>query len=235
MKVIAIDDEPIALEIVRRYCERSGGMELETYSSPRVGMQRIRECHPDVVLLDIEMNGTSGIELAKQIPPSCCLIFTTAYAHYALDGFEVNAVDFLHKPYFYERFERAMQKAQQWIHMHDLLRASKSSERQLMLKSDYKTIAVSIDNILYVESVDNYVKVHLADGSSLLSKIPLHIVESQLPQDEFIRIYRSFLVARCRIASFSRSEIIMDKDGKSLPVGRKYMDSVKLLLQSGIK
>ena len=235
MKVIAIDDEPIALEIVRRYCERSGGMELETYSSPRVGMKRIRECHPDVVLLDIEMNGTSGIELAKQIPPSCCLIFTTAYAHYALDGFEVNAVDFLHKPYFYERFERAMQKAQQWIHMHDLLRASKSSERQLMLKSDYKTIAVSIDNILYVESVDNYVKVHLADGSSLLSKIPLHIVESQLPQDEFIRIHRSFLVARCRIASFSRSEIIMDKDGKSLPVGRKYMDSVKLLQQSGIK
>ena len=235
MKVIAIDDEPIALEIVRRYCERSGGMELETYSSPRVGMQRIRECHPDVVLLDIEMNGTSGIELAKQIPPSCCLIFTTAYAHYALDGFEVNAVDFLHKPYFYERFERVMQKAQQWIHMHDLLRASKSSERQLMLKSDYKTIAVSIDNILYVESVDNYVKVHLADGSSLLSKIPLHIVESQLPQDEFIRIHRSFLVARCRIASFSRSEIIMDKDGKSLPVGRKYMDSVKLLQQSGIK
>ena len=128
-----------------------------------------------------------------------------------------------------------MQKAQQWIHMHDLLRASKSSERQLMLKSDYKTIAVSIDNILYVESVDNYVKVHLADGSSLLSKIPLHIVESQLPQDEFIRIHRSFLVARCRIASFSRSEIIMGKDGKSLPVGRKYMDSVKLLQQSGIK
>ena len=111
MKVIAIDDEPIALEIVKRYCERIGGIALETYSSPSIGMQRIRECHPDVVFLDIEMNSTSGIELAKQLPPSCCLIFTTAYAHYALDGFEVNAVDFLHKPYFYERFERAIQKS----------------------------------------------------------------------------------------------------------------------------
>ena len=235
MKVIAIDDEPIALEIVKRYCERIGGIALETYSSPSIGMQRIRECHPDVVFLDIEMNSISGIELAKQLPPSCCLIFTTAYAHYALDGFEVNAVDFLHKPYFYERFERAIQKAQQWLHMHDLLRASKSSERQLMLKSEYKTIAISVDTILYIESIDNYVKVHFANGTSLLSKIPLHVVEAQLPKGEFIRIHRSFLVAKCRIAQFSRTEIILAKDGKSLPVGKKYIDSVKLLQQSGIK
>ncbi|MDD6590946.1 MAG: LytTR family DNA-binding domain-containing protein [Prevotella sp.] len=219
----------IALEIVRRYCERSGGIELQTYSSPRSGMQRIREWQPDVVLLDIEMSGTSGIELARQLPTSCCLIFTTAYAQYALEGFEVNAVDFLHKPFFYERFERAMQKARQWLRMHDLLRTSESAVRQLLLKSDYKTISVSIDTILYIESIDNYVKVHLADGTSMLSKIPLHIVEGQLPQEEFIRIHRSFLVARCRIARFSKTEIILEKDGKALPIGRKYMDNLKLL------
>ena len=235
MKVIAIDDEPIALEIVRRYCERSGGINLEVYSSPSIGMQRIRESHPDVVLLDIEMKGISGIELAKLIPPSSCLIFTTAYAHYALDGFEVNAVDFLHKPFFYERFERAIRKAQYWMHMHDLLRASKSSERQLMLKSEYKTIAVSIDTIMYIESIGNYIKLHYTDGTSLLSKIPLHIVEEQLPQDEFIRIHRSFLVAKCRIASFSKSEVILKKDGKSLPVGRKYLDNLKVLKIEGCK
>ena len=229
MKVIAIDDEPIALEIVRRYCERSGGIELQTYSSPRSGMQRIREWQQDVVLLDIEMSGTSGIELARQLPTSCCLIFTTAYAQYALEGFEVNAVDFLHKPFFYERFERAMQKARQWVRMHDLLRTSESAVRQLLLKSDYKTISVSIDTILYIESIDNYVKVHLANGTSMLSKIPLHIVEGQLPQGEFIRIHRSFLVARCRIARFSKTEIILEKDGKALPIGRKYMDNLKLL------
>ena len=229
MEIIAIDDEPIALSIIERYCARRGGITLETVSTPRLGMQRIREWLPDVVLLDIEMNGTSGIELAKQLPPSCCLIFTTAYAHYALDGFEVNAVDFLHKPYFYERFDRAMQKAEQWLRMHDLLRTSESAVRQLLLKSDYKTISVSIDTILYIESIDNYVKVHLANGTSMLSKIPLHIVEGQLPQGEFIRIHRSFLVARCRIARFSKTEIILEKDGKALPIGRKYMDNLKLL------
>ena len=182
-----------------------------------------------MVLLDIEMSGTSGIELARQLPTSCCLIFTTAYAHYALEGFEVNAVDFLHKPFFYERFERAMQKARQWVRMHDLLRTSESAVRQLLLKSDYKTISVSIDTILYIESIDNYVKVHLANGTSMLSKIPLHIVEGQLPQGEFIRIHRSFLVARYRIARFSKTEIILEKDGKALPIGRKYMDNLKLL------
>lgn len=226
MKVIAIDDEPIALNIIEQYCKRRGCITLETYSTPCVGMQRIRECQPDIVLLDIEMNGTSGIELSRQLPSSCCLIFTTAYAHYALDGFEVNAVDFLHKPYFYERFDRAIQKAEQWLHMHDLLRTSESAIRQLILKSEYKNVTVSIDTILYIESIDNYVKVHLTDGTSVLSKIPLRIIDEQLPQGEFIRIHRSYLIPCCRIANFSRSEITLNKDKKVLPVGKKYLDNV---------
>lgn len=226
MKIVAIDDEPIALNIIEQYCERRGGIELETYSKPLMGMQRIREWQPDVVLLDIEMNGTSGLELAAQLPPSCCLIFTTAYAHYALEGFEVNAVDFLHKPYFYKRFDRAMQKAEQWLHMHDLLRTSQSANRQFILKSEYKNVTISIDTILYIESIDNYVKVHLADGTSVLSKMPLRTIEEQLPQGEFIRIHRSFLVSRCRISRFSRSEVTLTKDEKVLPIGKKYLDDV---------
>lgn len=226
MKCIAIDDEPIALSIISRYCEQRGGIELEAYSSPRLGMQRIREWMPDIVFLDIEMNGASGIELARQLPPSCCLIFTTAYAHYALDGFEVNAVDFLHKPYFYERFNRAMQKAEQWLRMHDLLQVSESATRQMILKSGYKNVTVFVDAILYIESIDNYVKVHLADGTSVLSKIPLHAVEEQLPQGEFIRIHRSYIVPRCRVAGFSRSEVTLTKSAKTLPIGKKYLDEV---------
>lgn len=230
LKCIAIDDEPVALSIVSSYCERRGGVTLETYSSPRIGMERIREWQPDIVLLDIEMNGTSGIELARRLPPSCCLIFTTAYAHYALDGFEVNAVDFLHKPYFYDRFCRAMQKAEQWLRMHDLLRASESAARQIVLKSEYKNVSIPIDTILYIESVDNYVKVHLADGSSVFSKIPLHGMEEQLPPGEFVRIHRSFVVARNRIARFTRSEVTLTQTGKRLPVGKKYAEEAMAVL-----
>ncbi|MDE5677087.1 LytTR family DNA-binding domain-containing protein [Phocaeicola sp.] len=230
IRCIAIDDEPIALGIIRRYCEQRGGVELETYSAPRLGMQRVSEWKPDIVFLDIEMNGTSGIELARQLPASCCLIFTTAYAHYALEGFEVNAVDFLHKPYFYERFDRAMQKAEQWLRMHDLLRVSESSVRQLLLKSEYKNVAVSMDTIIYIESIDNYIKVHLTDGTSVLSKIPLRSIEEQLPSDEFLRIHRSFVVARRRIAGFTRSEVRLEKECGTLPVGKKYVEAVRRLI-----
>ena len=232
MKVIAIDDEPIALSIVEQYCRRRGGIELETYNSPQAGLRRIRETVPEVVLLDIEMNGTSGIGLARQLPPSCCLIFTTAYAHYALEGFEVNAVDFLHKPYFYERFDRAMRKAEQWLQMHDLLRVSESASRKIILKSEYRNVTLPVDSILYAESIDNYVRVHLADGTSVLSKIPLRSMEEMLPEGEFLRIHRSFLVARNRIASFTRSEVTLTKNGKTLPVGKKYLDEVSRLKEN---
>lgn len=231
MKCIAIDDEPIALSIISRYCERRGGIVLETYSSPRLGMQRVCEWRPDIVFLDIEMNGTSGIELAHKLPASCCLIFTTAYAHYALEGFELNAVDFLHKPYFYERFDRAMQKAEQWLRMHDLLSVSESASRQLLLKSEYKNVTLSIDTILYVESIDNYVKVHLADGTSVLSKISLRSLEEQLPPEEFVRIHRSFVVSRSRVAKFTRTEVVLARTGKTLPVGKKYAEEVMALFR----
>ena len=114
LKCIAIDDEPIALNIIESYCQQHGEIQLETFTSPQEGMNRIKEISPDIVFMDIEMTGYSGIELAKELPADSALIFTTAYANYALEGFDVDAVDFLHKPYFYERFCRAIQKAEQW-------------------------------------------------------------------------------------------------------------------------
>lgn len=230
MKVLAIDDEPIALSIISQYCERRGGITLETYNAPNIGMRRVREWLPDVVLLDIEMNGTSGIELARQLPPSCCLIFTTAYAHYALDGFDVEAVDFLHKPYFYERFDRAMRKAEQWLRMNELLQVSEAADRKIIVKSEYRNVTLPVGSILFVESIDNYVKIYLADGTSVISKIPLRSLEEQLPRGEFIRIHRSYVVARNRIASYTHSEITLAKSGKTFPIGKKYMGDVMSLL-----
>lgn len=233
IRCVAIDDEPIALSIIGRYCARRPDVVLETYSSPLAGMQRIGEWQPDVVFLDIELNGVSGLELARRLPPSCCLIFTTAYARYALDGFEANAVDFLHKPYFYERFARAMQKAEQWLRMHDLLRASESSARQIILKSDYRNVTVPLDSILFLESIDNYVKVHLSDGTPVLSKISLRALAGQLPAREFVRIHRSYLVPLRRIASFSRTNVTLNPNGATLPVGKKYLCGIISLLREG--
>lgn len=108
---IAIDDEPMALLVIEQFCRRRGGLELTTFSEPRVGLEEIRRRKPDLVFLDIQMNSINGLQIADVLPHECCFIFTTAYAQYALDGFNLDAVDFLHKPFSYERFETAVEKA----------------------------------------------------------------------------------------------------------------------------
>lgn len=230
IRCIAIDDEPIALDIIDRYCTRYGGITLETFTSSNAAISRIALTKPDIVFLDIELGGVSGIEIARRLPPNTCIIFTTAYAHYAIDGFEVDAVDFLHKPFFYDRFARAMNKAEQWNQMHDLLRLSESADRQIIIKSDYRNISIAIYNILYIEAVDNYIKLHLADGSTVLSKISLRAIQQMLPKDMFIRIHRSFIVARNRISSFTRTTVTINNTSLQLPIGRKFTDQILMLM-----
>ena len=226
MKCIAIDDEPIALAIIRQYCERRGGMELETYSNSKLGMQRVMETRPDLVFLDIELNGVSGIELAKGLPKECCLIFTTAYAQYALDGFEVNALDFLHKPFFYNRFERAIQKAENWMRMNRLMVLSEMSQRKIMLKSEYKNVAVLIDDILYVEAMDNYVKVFRVNQPTVVSQISLKNLIQALPENDFIRVHRSYVVALNKVSKFTKQQLTLTDTVVQIPVGRMYADEV---------
>lgn len=219
---IAIDDEPVALSIIKNYCERLGDISLETYTNPRIGLQKIIEEKPDIVFLDIEMNGMTGMEIARELPPTACLIFTTAYAEYAVDSYEVNAVDFLHKPFFYPRFVKAIDKATQWIKMRKVTQMTRRPERVITLKVEYKNVTVSIDSIMYIESMDNYVKLHLLDGSTLISQISLKKIEEMLPAKEFIRVHRSYLVSVTKIERYTRQSIkLVDRD-EVIPVGRNY-------------
>lgn len=156
IKCVAIDDEPIALSIIQEYCRRYGDIDLKCFTSPVDGMEYIKTTFPDIVFLDIEMNSHNGITMAKELPENTCLIFTTAYSQYALDGFNVDAIDFLHKPVFYPRFERAMQKAMLLVNAKE----SHTKKRDtITLKVEYKTVVVDVDDISYVEAMDNYVKV----------------------------------------------------------------------------
>ena len=115
IKCIAIDDEPLALLVISQFCERKGNIELTTYCEPKIGLEEIIRKKPDLVFLDIEMNSISGLDIAHILPHDTCFIFTTAHAQYALDGFDLNATDFLHKPFSYERFEKAIEKAFRYI------------------------------------------------------------------------------------------------------------------------
>lgn len=222
IKCVAIDDEPIALSIIQEYCRRYGDIDLKCFTSPVDGMEYIKTSFPDIVFLDIEMNSHNGITMAKELPENTCLIFTTAYSQYALDGFNVDAVDFLHKPVFYPRFERAMQKAMLLVNAKE----SHTKKRDtITLKVEYKTVVVDVDDISYVEAMDNYVKVFRPSQPTLISQITMKEMESLLPTDRFIRVHRSFIVSLDSIDKFSNRRIFLKNYDKYIPVGRTYNDS----------
>ena len=222
IKCVAIDDEPIALSIIQEYCRRLGNIELRCFTSPIEGMACVKETYPDIVFLDIEMNSHNGVELAKDISKDTCIIFTTAFSQYALDGFNVDAVDFLHKPIFYPRFERAVQKALRLINA----REPKLQKREtITLRVEYKTAVVDIDDISYIEAMDNYVKVFRNGLPTVISQITMKEMESQLPSDRFVRVHRSYIVSLASIEKFSNRQIYLTESNVRIPVGRTYTDA----------
>lgn len=223
---IAIDDEPIALSIINEYCNRYGNITLECFTSPLKGIERINATQPDIVFLDIEMNSHNGIELAKGLPAGTTLIFTTAYSQYAIDGFNVDAVDFLHKPIFYPRFERAVEKALLW---RTKIREQQSQPESISLKAEHKNVVVALDTVKYIEAMDNYIKVYRQDLPTVISQITMKEVETMLPSEKFIRVHRSFIVPLAAISSFSNKKIYIHNVSKTIPVGRTYNDSFQTL------
>ena len=221
IKCIAIDDEPIALSIIQEYCKNYGEIDLETYTSPIAGMERIKSVCPDIVFLDIEMNSHNGVALARELPSGTCLIFTTAYSQYALDGFNVDSIDFLHKPIFYPRFERAMEKAIKWLGKKE----DKPQRETITLKVEHKNVVVDIDDIAFIEAMDNYVKVFRRGLPMVLSQITMKEMESILPTDRFNRVHRSFIVSLNAIDKFSNRKIYLLNSDRTIPVGRKYIET----------
>ncbi len=219
IKCVAIDDEPIALSIIKEYCNRYGDIELECFTSPVAGMECVRSSKPQIVFLDIEMNSHNGVELAKELPAGTCLIFTTAYANYALDGFNADAVDFCTSPYFTPRFERAMAKAKKYLQYTD----SDTAAGFITIKADHKNVVVNLKDIIVIEAMDNYVKIFRKDLPTVVPQITMKDIEARLPDDSFIRIHRSYIIAVPFIEKFANKTVYMHHFPRPVPAGRKYI------------
>lgn len=218
---IAIDDEPIALLIISQFCERKGGLELTTFSESLTGLKEIARCKPDLVFLDIEMNSISGLDIAHALPPESCLIFTTAHAQYALDGFDLDAVDFLHKPFAYERFEKAVEKAIVFIEA----RQNKLPEN-IIIKQEYNNISIPISDILYIEAMENYTKIFRINGNYILSRTSLKSIQEMLPEKAFLRTHRSYIIPVNKVERFFKREINLTGCRIVIPIGRQYAENV---------
>lgn len=227
IKCVAIDDEPLALDIIETFCRRIGNIELKKFSDPVKGLDDIRRKRSDIVFLDIEMDGINGISIAAKLPPDTCFIFTTAYLKYALDGYDLDAVDYLHKPFSFARFQTAVSKAMRRIGRQQLPTASQC----ITLKQDYNNVNIPIDDILYIEAVEGYSRIFRTSGECVVSRILLKNVLSLLPADTFIRLHRSFVVSKSKIKSFSRQEVILN-NGRTLPVGRQYSATLLAAMNS---
>lgn len=220
MKCIAIDDEPIALEIIECFCKRKQEVDVTTFSDPMEGMEAIRQSKPDLVILDIEMGEISGLQLARKVPANTPIIFTTAFLQYAVEGFNLDAVDYLHKPFTFDRFSEAIEKVKRRMSS-----VAPSSPTPLTVKYEYNNITVNPDQIAYLQAMENYSKIYLRDGRMILAHNSLKSLLEALPQEGFVQIHRSYAVSRNEIESFTRQTVRL-KDGITLPVGRKFSENL---------
>ena len=227
IRCVAIDDEVLALDVIEKFCSRLGGIELRVFTDPAEGLEVIRETRPDVVFLDIEMEDITGLAIARMLPEGTCFIFTTAYLDYALEGFNLDAVDYLHKPFAYSRFLTAMEKATRRLAMP----VNSAAPRNLVVKQDYTNVSIPFGDILYIEAMEGYSKIFRTQGDCVISRVILKQVCAMLPPGEFVRIHRSFVVPVSKIKSFPRQEVRL-AGGKALPVGRQYVAAVKDLFKA---
>ncbi|WP_040585718.1 LytR/AlgR family response regulator transcription factor [Spirosoma luteum] len=239
---LIIDDEPLAQELLSDHVERIPSLHvIGKAQNSKQALSLCKELQPDMLLLDIRMPGLSGFEFLDLLPqPVPLVVVTTAYREYALKGYEHNVVDFLEKPIFFDRFQKAIQRVEERLGSTRLNSNSKSSQEDSSINLTMKllsvrvgrdTINILLDSINYVESLDNYVKIHLNSRSSkpVLSKMTVAQLESKLPDDSFIRINRKYIVRIDQCQKITASSILLFS-GEELPIGVTFRDAVRQTL-----
>jgi DNA-binding LytR/AlgR family response regulator len=230
IRAIAIDDEPPALKIIEKFCSDIDFIELEkTFTNPHEAMRYMKKYPVDLLFLDIQMPSVHGIDFYKSLSTPTMVIFTTAYSQYAIEGFNVNAIDYLLKPYTYSRFLQAVGKAQNSFQQNHLS-STEQSPRYLLIRADYSLVKVMLNSILYIEGLDDYLKIHIYDGKPIVVRMTMKNMLEKLPTDKFVRVHRSFIVAIDKIESI-RNKMINLGD-KQIPIGNRFEDEFQKRLQN---
>ncbi|WP_194241989.1 LytR/AlgR family response regulator transcription factor [Winogradskyella eckloniae] len=221
---IVVDDEPMALNLVESYVEKTPFLVLKKKCSSAIeAMEFIKEEPVDLLFLDIQMPDLTGIEFSKMLPKETRVIFTTAFDHYALEGFKVEALDYLLKPFDYAEFLAAANKANTWFELVKGKRKSILSEEKefLFVKSEYKQLRIKLADVLYFEGLKDYIKIWLKDNpKAILTLMSLKSLEEELPETQFMRVHRSFIVSLNNIDVIERSQIIINE--QRITVSEQY-------------
>jgi DNA-binding LytR/AlgR family response regulator len=227
IRVIAVDDESLALDIIEMYCKSVEFLSYDRgFTRTSDALQYLENNPVDLLLLDINMPSISGIDFFRSLQHKPMLIFTTSYSEYALESYDLGAVDYLLKPFTLERFEKAVQRANE---VYTLTRHASDAEKAkfLMLKAEYGVIKVALANILFIEGLDNYLKIHLEGQPPVVIRMTMKSLMEKLNEKEFLRVHRSYIISVNRVESIKQKMITIA--GEEIPVGKNYEESLKAL------
>jgi DNA-binding LytR/AlgR family response regulator len=226
IKCIAIDDEPLALKQINSYIEKTPFLEVVALCHNAFdAMKFLANNEVDLMFVDINMPDLNGMDFVKSLTQKPQIIFTTAYSQYAIEGFQVDALDYILKPISYSSFLKSANKANTWFELnHKQIESVQTTQDSLFVKSEYKMVRIFLSEIKYIESSNEYIQIHLVNDEPVTTLIRLKVMEEQLPKDKFMRVHRSFIVNLDRIKVIERNRIVFDHN-VYIPVGEQYKES----------
>ena len=226
IKCIAIDDEPLALKQINAYIQKTPFLEaVALCNSAFEAMEYLAKQEIDLMFVDINMPDLNGMDFVRSLSQKPQIIFTTAYSEYAMEGFQVDAIDYILKPISYALFLKSATKAKTWFELNRKeTETLQTSQDSLFVKSEYKMVRIFFSEIKYIESSNEYIQIHLVNEEPVTTLIRLKVMEEQLPKDKFMRIHRSFIVNLDRVKVIERNRIIFDHS-VYIPVGEQYKES----------
>jgi DNA-binding LytR/AlgR family response regulator len=227
IKAIALDDEPLALEIIDSFCEQSDKVQLvKTFLKPNDAVKYIENFPVDLLFLDIQMPSISGIDFFRNLNRDVMVIFTTAYTEYAIEGFNLNAIDYLLKPFTYERFQQATTKAQEYYNF--ITNAGNVKQPFIYIRADYSLLKIDIQDIIYIEGLNDYLRIHLRNQKPVVARMTLKALIEKLPANDFLRVHRSYIVSLTSILKIAAKMIHIKVNDSVVPlqIGKSYEEEV---------
>lgn len=226
IKALAIDDEPLALSVIESFCSKIDYIDLQkTFTKPNEALKHLNKFPVDLLFLDIHMPSLTGIDFYKNIEQNTLVIFCTAHGQYAVEGFNLNALDYLLKPFTFDRFKQATDKAKDYFTL-----SSTPKTQHIFVRADYSLQKIILDDILYIEALDDYLKIYVNQQKTIVVRMTMKSILEKLPSSDFLRVHRSFIVPVKKVESMRNKTLQLG--GNKIPIGSSYEEDVLKFFQT---
>jgi DNA-binding LytR/AlgR family response regulator len=219
IQAIALDDETPGLAVIENFCSQTDFIQLnKTFTQPSEALKHLQQFPVDLLFLDIQMPTITGLEFYKQVKQNTMVIFTTAYSHYAVEGFNLQAVDYLLKPFTFERFLQAANRAKDFYEYEH--QTGKSAENFLFVRADYSLVKINVKEVVLVEGLDDYLRIHIQNQKTVITRMTMKVMLEKLPATDFVRVHRSFIVPLNRVSNVRNKTLTLET--REVPIGASY-------------